>query len=50
MFDAGHCKVHPQATGAKGGNQGSGIFPGLTFLLWTQGITANVQDGKEKSC
>ena len=21
MIDAGHCKVHPHATGAKGGNQ-----------------------------
>ena len=28
MIDASHCKVHPHATGAKGGNQGMGRTKG----------------------
>lgn len=36
MIDASHCKVHPHATGAKGGNQGVGRTKGgsIQKYIW----------------
>ena len=36
MIDASHCKVHPHATGAKGGNQGMGRTKGgsIQKYIW----------------
>jgi transposase len=36
MIDASHCKVHPHATGAKGGNQGMGRTKGgsIPRYIW----------------
>lgn len=35
MIDAGHCKVHPHATGVRGGNQGIGRTKGGSTVKYT---------------
>jgi len=52
MIDASHCKVHPHAAGAKGGNQGMSrtkggstpryIWPWMRMVCWSESLLHKV--------
>jgi transposase len=54
MIDASHCKVHPHAAGAKGGNQDMGgtkggstlryIWPWMRMVCWSESLLQKVPD------